>query len=250
MKGFGAARALRVSASDEPVPLPKKYPGRGAAQGDRTDRRDAVGATGMTPPAKAVRGAECLHPTPSRLGLDPQPAWGDAPRGMVRRHPRMRSTPPLSRFPKGALALLKEAARHLLRRPVVGVAAAARTKDGRWLLIRRGDTGTWALPGGTLEWGETLRASLARELREEAGVTASEVVRVVGVYSDPERDPRFHAVTIVVEVRIEPPEHPPENPLEIREARLFDEAELPAELAMGMRDMLDAARAGGAATLE
>ena len=157
---------------------------------------------------------------------------------------------PLALLPRGALDLMKEVARHLLRRPVVGVAAAARTRDGRWLLIRRADTGTWALPGGTLEWGETLRVALERELREEAGVTACEIGHVTGAYSRPDRDPRFHAVTIVVACTVEPPSRPPSNPLEIREARLFDESDLPADLAMGMRDMLDAARKGGPPELE
>jgi 8-oxo-dGTP diphosphatase len=145
---------------------------------------------------------------------------------------------------------MKEVARHLLRRPVVGVAAAARTPDGRWLLIRRADTGTWALPGGTLEWGETLRDGLQRELEEEAGVLGARVERVVGVWSRPDRDPRFHAVTIVVLCAIEPPSRAPSNPLEVREARLFREDDLPADLAMGMRDFLDAARAGGHVVFE
>src|SRR5436189_2419449 len=95
---------------------------------------------------------------------------------------------PLAVLPEGAVKLLKEVARHLLRRPVVGIAAAARTADGKWLLIRRGDTGTWALPGGTLEWGETLRVGLAREMLEEAGVERADIVRVVGIYSAPGRD--------------------------------------------------------------
>lgn len=157
---------------------------------------------------------------------------------------------PLSMLPRSALGLLKEVARHLLRRPVVGIAAAAHTEDGRWLLIRRADTGTWALPGGTLEWGETLRTSLARELEEEAGVTRVEFERVVGVYSRPDRDPRFHAVTIVVTAKIAAPEKPPMNPLEIREARLFREDELPEGMAMQMDDFLAAARRGDAAELE
>ena len=143
---------------------------------------------------------------------------------------------------KHAAGILHEASRHLLRRPVVGVAAAARTRDGRWLLIRRGDTGTWALPGGTLEWGETLPVGLAREMLEEAGVDRLDVVRVVGVYSRPDRDPRFHAVTIVVECTVEEPRLAPKNPMEIREVGLFEENELPASLAMGMDDMLRDAR--------
>jgi 8-oxo-dGTP diphosphatase len=145
------------------------------------------------------------------------------------------------RAAKGALALVKEIARHVLRRPVVGVAAAARTPDGRWLLVRRADLGAWALPGGTLEWGETLRKSLARELAEEAGVDDCQIVRLVGVFSRPDRDPRFHAVTVLFECKVEPPVRPPSNPLEIREARLFAPSELPDSLALNMRDLLDMA---------
>jgi 8-oxo-dGTP diphosphatase len=148
------------------------------------------------------------------------------------------------RIPAAAFSIVKEAARHLLRRPIVGIAAAARTADGRWLLVRRADMGEWALPGGTLEWGETLRVSIARELAEEAGVDRCEVGRLVGVFSSPDRDPRFHGVTIVVECAIDAPVRPPQNPLEITEARLFASTEIPASLAMGMQDMLGAAMRG------
>jgi 8-oxo-dGTP diphosphatase len=157
---------------------------------------------------------------------------------------------PLSQLPRSVLALAKEVARALLRRPVVGISAAAQTADGRWLLIRRSDTGTWALPGGTLEWGETLRDTVVRELAEEAGVTEVEIGRVVGVYSRPDRDVRFHAVTIVVAARVGVPMRRPENPIEIREVKLFREDELPKELAMSMGDLLAAARRGGETELE
>src|SRR5580658_3201419 len=128
---------------------------------------------------------------------------------------------PLSLLPEAALGILKEVSRHLLRRPVTGIAAAARTDDGRWVLIRRGDTGTWALPGGTVEWGETLLDGLARELREEAGVESFELRRLVGVFSRPDRDPRFHAVTVVADCRVGAPTREPMNSLEIRDVRLF-----------------------------
>lgn len=158
--------------------------------------------------------------------------------------PKVPRFAPLSWLPSGAYGVVHEITRHLLRRPVVGVAAAATTKDGRWLLIRRADTGTWALPGGTLEWGEPLRTGLRRELDEEAGVTEVSFGPVVGVYSAPERDVRFHAVTVVVRCTVAPPVKPPKNPLEIREVGLFTEAELPRPLAMGMDDMLGAALRG------
>ncbi len=148
------------------------------------------------------------------------------------------------RITEGAWTLVKEIARHVLRRPVVGVAAAARTADGRWLLIRRSDTGKWALPGGTLEWNETLRSALSRELREEAGVEVLDEGKLAGVYSDPSRDFRFHAVTVVVEVLVSEPKQDPQNPLEVREVGLFASSELPVDLSHTMHDMLDHARSG------
>jgi 8-oxo-dGTP diphosphatase len=148
------------------------------------------------------------------------------------------------RVPEGAFRLVREAARHLLRRPVVGVAAAARTGDGRWLLIRRGDTGEWALPGGTLEWGETLKDGIAREILEEAGAHVESLGGVSGVYSRSDRDVRFHAVTVVVHARVFEPVQPPMNPLEIRDVKLFSDNELPPNIGMGMADMIQNARDG------
>lgn len=142
---------------------------------------------------------------------------------------------------RGAFVLIKEVAKHVLRRPVVGIAAAARTADGRWLLVRRADTGEWALPGGTLEWGETLRDCLAREVLEEAGVESCKIGPLVGVFSRPDRDPRFHGVTVVVRCEVDAPTRLPVNPLEILDAKLFTRSELPTKLAMGMEDMLAAA---------
>lgn len=139
--------------------------------------------------------------------------------------------------------LLKEATRHVLRHPVVGVAVAARTEDGRWLLIRRRDTGGWAMPGGTLEWGETLRSAIRRELWEEAGAELVSPADLCGVYSGPQRDYRFHAVTVLVTATVSAPRQAPNNAMEIAEVRLFSECDLPTSLSMKMTDMLADARA-------
>lgn len=146
-------------------------------------------------------------------------------------------------FVSALFGIGKEAARLLLRRPVVGVAAAATCPDGRWLLIKR-PSGLWALPGGTLEWGEQLEPGLQRELDEEAGVSVISLEGLVGVYSDPDWDARFHAVTVVVRAAVTLPSKPPKNPLEIRDVRLFSAAELPNPLAYGMSEMLADALAG------
>jgi ADP-ribose pyrophosphatase YjhB (NUDIX family) len=56
--------------------------------------------------------------------------------------------------------------------------------QGRLLLHRRTDNGRWALPGGAIEIGETADQAVVREVEEETGYRV-EVVRLVGVYSDP-----------------------------------------------------------------
>lgn len=66
------------------------------------------------------------------------------------------------------------------------------------LLIRRKNDpyqGSWALPGGFVEYGETVENAAVRETKEETGLDVK-LSKLVGVYSDPERDPRGHTVTV------------------------------------------------------
>jgi len=77
------------------------------------------------------------------------------------------------------------------------------SEDGRVVLIRRGSEpfeDQWALPGGFVELGETVEEAAAREAAEETGL-AVEVARLIGVYSEPERDPRGHNVSVAFLVR-------------------------------------------------
>jgi 8-oxo-dGTP diphosphatase len=89
-----------------------------------------------------------------------------------------------------------------------------------------------------------MRSAIERELHEEVGSRLVSLGEVIGVYSKPGRDPRFHAVTFLVEATVAPPSQPPDNPVEILEVRSFSEAELPRELSHGMTDMLNNARSG------
>jgi 8-oxo-dGTP diphosphatase len=68
----------------------------------------------------------------------------------------------------------------------------------RLLLIRRAKepfTDRYALPGGFVDVGETVEAAALRELKEETGIDGC-IEGLVGVYSDPARDPRAHNVSV------------------------------------------------------
>lgn len=77
-------------------------------------------------------------------------------------------------------------------------------EQGRVVLIERAGEpfrGRWALPGGFVEVGETVEEAAVREAAEETGM-AVEVSRLIGVYSDPERDPRGHNVSVAFLARV------------------------------------------------
>lgn len=70
--------------------------------------------------------------------------------------------------------------------------------EHRVLLIRRRNPpfrGQYALPGGFVEVGETVDAACRRELKEETGLDVG-ALRLIGVYSDPARDPRGHTCSV------------------------------------------------------
>ena len=86
------------------------------------------------------------------------------------------------------------------RTPEVSVDVVIELEDrpGRPIvLIRRGSPPPGhALPGGFVDIGETVEQAAVREAREETGLDVS-LGALLGIYSDPARDPRGHTVSIV-----------------------------------------------------
>lgn len=71
---------------------------------------------------------------------------------------------------------------------VPGAAVAAQREDGRVLFARRGDDGTWCLPGGAAEVGGSFARTAVDELREETGLIAAPADLIpVACFSEAER---------------------------------------------------------------
>ena len=114
----------------------------------------------------------------------------------------------------------------IFRRPLPGVSVIGVTSEGKIILIRRRDDGKWALPGGLVDWGETIAQSVHRELREETGFGVVELIRLGGVYSGARRDPRLHSVCVTVVATVEPV-GAVEDSLEVAAVKAFAVDQLP-----------------------
>jgi len=70
-------------------------------------------------------------------------------------------------------------------------------RNNRILLIQRKNFPYgWALPGGFIDYGESAEKAAVREAREETKLEVYNL-RLLGVYSKPDRDPRFHTISVV-----------------------------------------------------
>jgi len=87
-------------------------------------------------------------------------------------------------------------------KPVLMVDAIIEKEEEIVLVKRKSNPfkGMLALPGGHVEYGETIEEAVRREIKEETSLDI-ELIDILGVYSDPKRDPRYHSVSVVFVAR-------------------------------------------------
>jgi len=103
------------------------------------------------------------------------------------------------------------------------------------LIRRRNPPPGWAIPGGFVDYGETVEDAAGREAMEETSLNLKDLGQF-RVYSDPDRDPRHHTVSVVFTAV---GRGKPRAADDAQEIGLFDRFSLPAEIAFDHRRILD-----------
>ncbi|MDT8273662.1 MAG: NUDIX hydrolase [Desulfomonilia bacterium] len=121
------------------------------------------------------------------------------------------------------------------RNPVPTVDIIIEYSGGIVLISRKNPPLGWALPGGFVDYGETLAQAARREAQEETGLVLDEL-RMFHAYSDPARDPRGHTITTVFVAK-------GSGTLQARDdaerAGVFDPQDLPQPLAFDHGEILE-----------
>ncbi|MBE0433660.1 NUDIX hydrolase [candidate division WOR-3 bacterium] len=103
------------------------------------------------------------------------------------------------------------------------------------LIKRKNPPHGWALPGGFIDYGESAESAARREAREETGLEISEL-RQFHCYSEPDRDPRHHTISIVFVAQAKGVPVAGDDAAAIG---LFGQDSIPAEMAFDHRRIID-----------
>lgn len=121
------------------------------------------------------------------------------------------------------------------RNPVPTVDIIIEYGGGIVLIRRKNEPPGWAIPGGFVDYGESLEEAAAREAKEETGLDV-ELLRQLHTYSDPRRDPRRHTISTVYVARGSGILQAGDD---AARAQVFARGELPPDMAFDHRDILD-----------
>jgi len=117
--------------------------------------------------------------------------------------------------------------------PTVDIIIEIESK-GIVLIKRKNPPFGWALPGGFVDYGESLEEAAVREAKEETDLDVK-LIEQFHTYSNPNRDPRHHSISTVYIAKAEGRPYAKDDAAEIG---VFNESSLPAEIAFDHRSIL------------
>ncbi|NWF99076.1 MAG: NUDIX hydrolase [Nitrospirae bacterium] len=121
------------------------------------------------------------------------------------------------------------------RNPLPTVDIIIEINDGIVLIKRKNPPEGWALPGGFVDYGESLETAAIREAKEETGLDI-QIIRQFHTYSDPSRDPRHHTISTVF---IAKANGLPVAGDDAANAKIFNKSNLPGKIAFDHRNILE-----------
>ncbi len=119
--------------------------------------------------------------------------------------------------------------------PLCTVDAIIETGNGIILIKRKNPPSGWAIPGGFVDYGESLEDAVCREAKEETGLDI-ELLKQFHTYSDPERDPRHHTISTIY---IATASGEPKAGDDAKEVGIFNKDSLPKDIAFDHRQILE-----------
>ncbi len=119
--------------------------------------------------------------------------------------------------------------------PLITVDAIIEIDGGIVLIERKNPPPGWAIPGGFVDYGETLEDAVCREMKEETCLDIN-LVRQFHTYSDPKRDPRHHTVSTIF---IAAASGTPEAADDAKDIGIFTRDSLPEDMAFDHRQILE-----------
>ena len=121
------------------------------------------------------------------------------------------------------------------RNPFCTVDAIVEMEGGIILIKRKNPPPGWAIPGGFIDYGESLEGAILREAKEETGLDI-ELIRQFHTYSDPKRDPRHHTISTIYIARAS---GKPEAGDDAKEVGIFTKDTLPEDIAFDHKQILE-----------
>lgn len=124
--------------------------------------------------------------------------------------------------------------RGAIKNPIPTVDLIIEMDEGIILIKRKNPPEGWALPGGFVDYGESLEGAAIREAKEETGLNVK-LIRQFHTYSEPTRDPRTHTISTVFIAKAEGETKAGDD---AKEVGVFNKDNLPDQIAFDHRDIL------------